>query len=273
MRLTGNVHTHTTFCDGKNTAREMAEAALAKGFDTLGYSGHMDPSIHMDLPAYQREIARLREEYAGRLDILCGVELDQYWETAEIPGAEYVIGSTHFLRLPDGHLGCVDWKAEILEDLCREHFGGDWYRLTAAYYAAEAEVWERTHCDIIGHFDLVARFNHEVPAFDEEDPRYWKPALEAMERLTGTGALFELNCGAYNRGRRRDFYPAERLLRQLRLWGGELVITSDAHQAELLDGGFADAVEKARACGFQSVWMPGHRADGTVDMRLRRIAL
>ena len=35
--MRANYHTHTTWCDGRNTTREMAEAAVAKGFDVLGF--------------------------------------------------------------------------------------------------------------------------------------------------------------------------------------------------------------------------------------------
>ena len=35
-----NLHTHTTFCDGKNTPEEMVRAALSLGMDSLGFSGH-----------------------------------------------------------------------------------------------------------------------------------------------------------------------------------------------------------------------------------------
>ena len=36
-----NLHSHTTFCDGKNTPEEMVRAAIALGMDSLGFSGHM----------------------------------------------------------------------------------------------------------------------------------------------------------------------------------------------------------------------------------------
>ena len=35
-----DLHTHTTYCDGKNTPREMIEAAMAKGLLRIGFSGH-----------------------------------------------------------------------------------------------------------------------------------------------------------------------------------------------------------------------------------------
>ena len=35
-----NFHTHTTFCDGKNTAEEVVLSAIEKGFSAIGFSGH-----------------------------------------------------------------------------------------------------------------------------------------------------------------------------------------------------------------------------------------
>ena len=262
--IRANFHTHTTLCDGKNTPAEMAEAAFAAGFEALGFSGHMDPTYHMDFPVYLRTIAGLREQWKGRMDILCGAELDQRWDAASVAGAEYVIGSTHFLSAPGGLTDAVDWGVENSDILCRDGFGGDWYRMCAAYYAEEARVWERTKCQIIGRFDLIARFNHEAPRFDEEDPRYLGPAKEAMAALVAKCPVVEINCGAFNRGRRRDFYPARPLLRYLREIGGEICLGSDAHQAHLLCAGFPEAEEAARACGFDHALVLRHDSSGQV---------
>ncbi len=265
--LRANYHTHTTLCDGKNTPAEMAEAAYRLGFEQLGFSGHMDPTYHMDFPAYLAEIGRLRAEYAGRMDILAGVELDQRWPAGDVAGAEYIIGSTHFLTGAGGEDAAVDWSFDRSETLCREVYGGDWYRMCAAYFEEEARVYERTGCHIVGHFDLIARFNHEHPAFDETDPRYLTPALAAMEHLAGAGCLFEINCGALNRGRRREPYPAMPLLKALKGFGAGIVITSDAHQAALLNAGFDEAMRRAMACGFTEVCLLAHDTDGRVERR------
>ena len=124
--LRANFHTHTVFCDGTNTAEEMVQQALALGFEQLGFSGHMDPDIHMDWPAYVAEITRLKRAYAGQLDILMGVELDNVYDPACCPGAEFVIGSTHFLDVETPTPMSVDNSPEIMEQLCREYYGGDW---------------------------------------------------------------------------------------------------------------------------------------------------
>ena len=82
-----NFHTHTTYCDGKETAEQMVQAAIAKGFTRLGFSGHgfndfrpedqevwcMRPE---DVPKYQAEVRALAEKYQDKIEILCGVEQD-----------------------------------------------------------------------------------------------------------------------------------------------------------------------------------------------------
>ena len=36
-----NLHTHTTYCDGKESVESMIQAAIAKDFIRLGFSGHV----------------------------------------------------------------------------------------------------------------------------------------------------------------------------------------------------------------------------------------
>lgn len=272
--IRGNFHTHTVFCDGKNTAREMAERAVEIGFTHLGFSGHMDPDIRMELADYDREIRRLQEEYRGTLEILRGVELDGLYqarsgEEAELlDSMEYLIGSTHFIESPSGgEPGCVDDTPEKLKTFCEEEFGGDYYRLSKAYYETEAKVAERTGCTFIGHFDLVTRFNDDLHVLDEKDRRYYMPALETMEALVSRGLPFEINCGAFNRGRKAELYPNRFLLRRLREMGGEILINSDAHSRELLDGGFETAVRTAVECGFTHTNFLVHDARGEILFR------
>ena len=265
--LRANFHTHCTFCDGTNTAEEMVQAALAKGFTHLGFSSHVDPDIPLDWAAYTAEIARLKEVYGDRIDILCGAELDNLWGPEHCPGAEFVIGSTHYIPVGMPHDGCVDWSADCLAHCCEEFFGGDWYALTRAYFDFEAQVVERTQCTFVGHFDLVTRFNDEVPAFDETSPAYLGPALEVMEHLVRQGVPFEINCGALNRGRKAEPYPRRELLQALHDFGGEILINSDAHETSLIDGGFAEAVALARACGFTHTNILAHDTTGTVEFR------
>ena len=270
MIFSGNFHTHTVFCDGQNTAEEMAAQALSLGFTHLGFSGHMDPEIRMDLPAYEAKIRQLREVYQGKLDILRGVEWDILYSPRDdaeqqiFDRLEYTIGSTHYIEPEQGALICVDDTPERFAKGCRQYFGGDYYRLAKAYYDLEAQVYDRLHCTFAGHFDLITRFNDDRHDLDESDRRYYMPALEAMEYLVSKEIPFEINCGAVNRGRKAELYPNRFLLGNLRKMGGQILINSDAHQKELLNGGFDIAVRTAVECGFTHTLFLEHAGDGSV---------
>ena len=42
LKIDGNInlHTHSIFCDGKNTLEELIQSAIKKGFSVLGFSSH-----------------------------------------------------------------------------------------------------------------------------------------------------------------------------------------------------------------------------------------
>lgn len=285
--LKANFHTHTNLCDGANKPEEVAQRAFELGFETLGFSGHMDPDIHMDLPLYLREIKRLQKKYEGRMEILCGIELDilyveevfgNNWDGVSAPlcvdpadstlaALDYWIGSTHFIKAPDGSLIPVDFEPEMLTTGCDKYYDGDYYKLAAAYYELEAGVMEKTHCSFVGHFDLITRFNDSHPFLDEGDPRYTGPALTAMEHLVKQGAAFEINCGAVNRGRKKELYPNLFLLKALKEFGGEILINSDAHHMDLLEGAFDVAVEAARWAGFDHINLLTKKESGKTQMK------
>lgn len=240
-----DLHVHTTWCDGKNTPRELVEAALRLGMTRLGFSGHgytaFDESYCMSqagAAAYRAEIAALKEEYRGRIELLCGVEQDLY-STASTTEYDYVIGSAHYLKL-GGSYYPVDECAEDLQALCRTRFGGDWYALTAAYFDTVRQVVARTDCDWIGHFDLICKYNRGGRFFDEADPRYVAAWRQAADALLATGRPFEINTGAIARGHRDVPYPAPPILAYLRERGARFVLSSDSHRSETLMAGFAD---------------------------------
>ena len=238
-----DLHTHTTWCDGKNTPEEMVLAALAIDLDCLGFSGHGYATYDTDCcmsvqgaAAYRAEIAALRQKYKGQISILCGVEQD-YWSDSDTSEYEYVIGSVHYVRA-DGELLCIDDTPEIARRAVEAHFHGDWYALAEAYYDTVANVVERTRCDIIGHFDLISKFNEKERFFDEEHPRYiaaWQAALDA---LLPYGKPFEINTGAMSRGWRTTPYPTGAMVEYIRSRGGRLLLSSDSHSAQTLCYGF-----------------------------------
>lgn len=252
-------HTHTTFCDGKGTPREMVEAAWRQGYTDFGISGHADysfcePGFGMSdrtLLEYRRELERLREEYQGRMNIYIGIELDCL---GPVQKAEYTIGSTHCVK-KDGVYISVDDTEEKLVKAVGELWKGDWYAFVRDYFETEATVFDRTHCDWVGHFDLLTKFNEGFRYFDETRDAYLEPALAAMRRLNQEGLPFEINTGVLSRGYRSEPYPSACLLRELRIMGGRIMINSDSHSPNTIGFGFARARRLAMECGFETMWV------------------
>lgn len=250
-----NLHTHTTFCDGKNTPEEMVRAALSLGMDSLGFSGHAPCPIpeddagmrRLDVPAYRAEILRLREEYAGQLDIYLGLEQDYFLFENQEPW-DYVIGSVHYVQKDGVYLG-VDCSPEVFVRNAEQYYGGDYYAFAEDYYRLVGGIAERTGCQIVGHFDLVTKFNEGDRLFDTGHPRYVNAALEALDRLAGQDVICEINTGAMSRGWRTAPYPAPALLRAMGERSIPICVTGDSHSADSLLHAFPQAMELARSCG------------------------
>lgn len=261
-----NFHTHTTYCDGKESVESMVQAAIAKGFTRLGFSGHcyndfrpQDTEVWCMKPEqiadYQTEVRAMAEKYREKIEIFCGVEQD-FCSSASTEGFGYIIGSVHYAE-KNGQYYCVDESPEALAEAIREGFGGNPYALTKRFFEMEAEVIQKTKGDFIGHFDLVTKFNEGNRFFDPMDKRYQDAAIEAMEVLLETGRPFEINTGAIYRGCRTEAYPSVQLLRELHKRGGEILLSSDSHDGNSIGFRFAEAAEMAREIGFRKVKVLG----------------
>lgn len=263
MNINMNFHSHTNFCDGKETAEEMVQAAVEKGFTALGFSGHsytwFDESYCMSkagVLAYQEEIARLQKVYQEQIRLYCGVEQD-FYSDEPTTGFAYAIGSVHYIK-KDNRFLCVDETAERTTENIRESFGGNPYAYAQAYFETVGRVLERTDADIIGHFDLITKFNEDNRFFDTTDRRYQKYGMEAIAALLPYDRPFEINTGAIYRGLRTMPYPAVAFLCEIQKRGGKILLSSDSHDGASLGFYFNEVIALAKELGFSStmVWTP-----------------
>lgn len=270
MPIHSNLHTHTVYCDGLDTPLEMVEAALKKGFRSIGFSGHvytafergccMSPTGTL---AYQKEIRELQKQYADRIDIFLGLENDGL-----IPypadGFDYIIGSLHYLYV-DSKYYTLDNSLAQMRACIDEGFGGDALKMVRAYYELLCAYVTTEHVDIVGHFDLVRKLNGDQRFFDAQSPAYRRFALDALETIAKAGKIFEVNTGGISRGYMKDPYPARFLLERLLELKAPIILASDAHAAEHLDAqfdtvsamlyemGFRETMELKRGVGFVPV--------------------
>ena len=248
-----NYHTHTTWCDGKDTPEAVVAAAIDKGFSAIGFSSHsMLPEDDTPwlltpekAPRYAAEIRALAKKYEGRIQVFCGVEADY------VPGGatpdraayaaiapDYIIGSVHFVVAPDGARVCVDASPEALERGVRDHFGGDAEAYVRAYFAQVREMLLKCDFDVAGHLDLVRKFNVRHPYFDESAPWYMEELVQTADAVAASGKIAEVNTGAISRGWLDDAYPSAAFRCLLRMRGVKFILSADAHSASAIDCAF-----------------------------------
>lgn len=273
MRIRSNLHTHTVYCDGQNTAREMVEAAISKGFRSIGFSGHaytaFDPDCCMtqaDTLAYCAEIRALQQEYTGVIDVFLGLENDGL-VPQPTDGYDYIIGSVHYLYA-QGKYHTVDNTHHHMRACIEEGYGGDALNMAQAYYDLLVSYTTTDRVDIVGHFDLLRKMNGDNRFFDPFSPAYQCIALEALEAIAKAGKIFEVNTGAIARGFLKEPYPAPFLLKRLLELKAPIIVSSDAHAAENLDTQFDAVSDMLYEMGFRET-MELQRGKGFVPVPLR----
>ncbi len=237
--IKSDLHTHTIYCDGKNTPEEMVISAIEKGLDEIGIATHsyFDNGIDSSwcikpekVSEFQAEINALKEKYRDKIKVLCGLEKDVF-SSQSSAGFDYVIGSVHYFEV-DGKFYSVDLSPEYFDKVVKEVFGGDYYLATENYFNLVSTVMEKTGADIIGHFDLIAKFNKNGRLFDESSIRYKKAYEKAIYHLLTYKKPFELNTGAINRGYQNRPYPNADMIKIIKENGGEIILSSDSHSKE-----------------------------------------
>lgn len=246
-----NLHTHSTWCDGRNTPEEMIQAAIERNFSTIGFSSHaMLPEEPYDwvlsrgiLTRYVAEIRSLAEKYKDRIRVLCGVEAD-YIPGGATPdrslyapfGIDYVIGSVHWVRAADNELVCVDKSPESLAEGIRDHYDGNVEAFIHDYYRQVREMLGRYDFDILGHVDLVMKFNEKHPYFDETADWYVDEVRKTAAVIANAGKAVEINSGGIARGWRTEAYPSKAFYATLTAPKKiQFILSSDAHSVDDLD--------------------------------------
>lgn len=245
MTVLSNFHTHTVYCDGKNTPEELVLEAIRLGCRSLGFSGHANTAFderycmsRQGTQEYKDEVRRLREKYRGQIELFLGVEQD-FYSDAPTGDYDYVIGAVHYL-FKDGIYLPVDESLEVQKRAVDRHYGGDYYSFIEDYYATVARLYERTRCDIVAHFDLPIKFNQSSALFSSSDERYRRAAMGALESLIKTPVLFEINTGAMARGYKEEPYPEPWVLDYLNSRKVKTIYASDCHSADKLLYAFPD---------------------------------
>ncbi|MDR1390730.1 MAG: histidinol-phosphatase [Treponema sp.] len=285
------LHTHSTFCDGKDDIETMCRSAYEKHFESIGFSSHAPiakktgivTGWHLAderLNEYIDAVLDARERWRGRLSVYLGLEMDYIAgrcgpadaDLRELP-LDYLIGAVHYVASPRGDLMTVDGFDDDFEREFRAFFDNDGKALYRAYYTAYQEMICGGGFDILAHFDLVKKNNRRFGFFLPGDADYQECVAKTVKTAARQTRNFvvEVNTGGMIRGRTGDPYPSSAILRLLKAQNIPLTISADAHAADHLGGCYEDALRIMAGAGYTETMLIDGSKEGKPHWRPQRI--
>lgn len=234
--------------DGKASIREQCVRAVEIGLDEVGFTEHKDfdpndPVVdYFDYALYSNEIAAAREEFAGRLTIRMGVEVDyQTWFQDKIADYlathpfDYVLGSVHYVDRQ------MLMRADYNRGLTRE-------KAYERYFAAVRDSVESSLIDVVGHLEYANRRGVKVYGPYDWTP-YREQVADLFDVMIGRGVALEINTAGLRQGVGHT-YPCEAHVNLYAERGGQrLTIGSDSHLSADLGASYETAAGMAlNAC-------------------------
>ena len=206
--IRGDLHMHTDATDGRDTIRQMAEAAMARGLKYIAITDHsknlamtngLDDARALAHVKKIREVdAELQREFEGRIRVLPGIEVDILGDGA--------------LDLEDSTLAEMD----VVVASVHSHFNQPIEEMTARVLRA----LENPHVRILGHPTGRKILNREAYAIDID---------LILKRAAELGVAVEHNANPA----RSDLSDLH--LRVAKQFGCKIVVDTDAHSTEELD--------------------------------------
>src|ERR1700678_3255698 len=202
--IRGNLHMHTDATDGRDTIRQMADAALARGLAYIAITDHsknLAMTNGLDDARALEHIKRIRKvdtEMKGRIRVLAGIEVDILADGA--------------LDLEDSTLAEID----VVVARVHSHFAQPVEEMTARVLRA----MENPHVRILGHPTGRKVLSREAYAIHID---------AILKRAAELGVAVEHNASPA----RADLNDLH--LRLAKQHGCKIVINTDAHATEELD--------------------------------------
>jgi len=234
--IRGDLHMHTIASDGRNTIREMAEAARDHGYEYIAITDHSAThGFNNDVPPdeLERQLERVRELDVDGITVLAGTE-----------------GNV----LPDGSL---DYEDDLLARL-------DWVvaSVHTSFRMPEREMTDRMVAAI--EHPLVDAIGHPTGRMLGRREGYALDIERVIEAAARTGTFLEINSNA-NRRDLPDVYA-----RAAAEAGVTLVIDSDAHGVDTLPKMLRYGIATARRAWLTKEQVANTRAWPELDKARKR---
>lgn len=250
-----DLHTHHVRCGhADGNIEDYILAGIDAGLHVIGISDHSpyfyheedqpSPAIAMarsDFTNYINEVLRLKEKYAGRIEVLLGMESDYFPEHVEayrkayegVP-FDYLIGSVHQVSgvsiFNRNRWKKLDEAGHINEK--------------KSYYELIEQSARSGMFDILGHIDAMKGY---YPAFSDIS------AHEQIDKTLQTIGDFGVSIEINTSGSTKDcggWYPSDDILERALHFGVNVTFGSDAHKPSRVGDEWELVAKRLKEIGF-----------------------
>ncbi len=263
-----NYHTHTLFCDGKDSPEQYVLQAIQLGLGSLGFSGHAPVPFENNyailperLKEYVDEILFLKQKYKDQLPIFLSLEMDyipgisiDFQEFEHQYPLDYTLGSVHLVKR-DGREGLwfIDGpNIATYDEGLRKLFDNDIQLAVEAYYKQIEEMVLTQHPAIIGHFDKIKMLNRNR-YFSEKETWYKKLVTKTLTVIKEDQSIVEVNTRGLYKKRTDSLFPSNEILEEILDLGIPITLNSDAHLPTDLDLQFKETIPILKSIGFKAI--------------------
>lgn len=259
-------HTHTQFSvDSDADINEMIKRACDLGLAAYAITDHCECNRWYSEEHYPGEetyhyfnfgrdfensvsaVTRLKEKYAGKLNLICGVEMGQATQDFEVAEKilndnrlDFVIASMHQLPKTED-FAFINYREYSIDGI---------YDLLERYFNEIYKLCKWGKFDVLGHLTYTLRYIKGNFGIDADISRYNEIIAESFRALIQNGCGIEINTSGL-RQNYGDTFPSLKYVKLYRELGGEILsVGSDAHTVEDLGKGVANGAEIAKAAGF-----------------------
>ncbi|MEA3504222.1 MAG: histidinol-phosphatase [Bacteroidota bacterium] len=264
-----NIHTHSTYCDGKASLETMVKAAIAKNFKILGFSSHAPMPFenyfsivnHTELKKYCDEVRSLAEKYRSQIKIHLSLEIDfisgittPFASFREECGLDYTIGAVHLVKNNKNNLWFIDGgDIDIYDDGLKTLFDNDIRKAVKTYYHQVNEMITTQKPDMVAHFDKI-KMNNKGRYFSENEQWYVDLVDETLENIKANNCVMEINTRGIYKGRSEVLFPGTEIIRKAKDLKIPMSLNTDAHHPNDLDGHYDETIKMLNKMGVYTSW-------------------
>jgi len=266
--IQSNFHTHSLFSDGKAEMDDYCRKAIELGFHSLGFSDHAPVkfensfSIHPNkLTAYFKEVEKMKKKYDGKLNVFLSLEadyipgytfdFDEFRKQAEL---DYIIGSIHLVyNEKNGKIWFIDGgNQDVWDEGLEKIFNGDIRYGVKSFYEQNMEMMETQKPEVLGHLDKIKMHNKER-LFSKEEKWYHDLVDACLLTAKKHDVVIEVNTRGIYKGRCKELFPSAFIAAKAQKMGIPVMLNSDAHHPDHLNGAYGLAIENLKEEGIKSL--------------------